>query len=116
MEKDDLVYLGHMLDVARRLRAKVANVDRAAYDADEDLRLALAHLVQTLGEAARRVSPDTQARHPQLPWKAIIGMRHKIVHDYMMVDEDILWQVATRQIGPVAELLARIVPPDASEP
>ena len=57
MPKDDLVYVGHMLDMARKAIGKVRSRSRAEYDADEDLRLALTHLVQTLGEAARRVSP-----------------------------------------------------------
>lgn len=56
---------------------------RAAYDADEDLRLALTHLVQTLGEAARRVSSPFQQAHPEVPWRKIIGMRHKVVHDLL---------------------------------
>jgi uncharacterized protein with HEPN domain len=109
MPKDDFVYIGHMLDLARKAVARAADLDRATYDADEDLRLALTHLVQTLGEAARRVSSETQARFPEVPWKLIVGMRHKIVHDYMTIDEDILWEVATRQLGPLAETLARIV-------
>jgi len=81
MQKDDFVYIGHMLDLARKAVSRVAGLDRAAYDADENLRLALTHLVQTIGEAARRVSAQTQTEHPEVPWKLIVGMRHKIVHD-----------------------------------
>lgn len=51
MQKDNLVYVGHMLDTAEKAVQKVVGIDRAAYDADENLRLALAHLVQTIGEA-----------------------------------------------------------------
>jgi uncharacterized protein with HEPN domain len=112
MARDDLVYIGHMLELAHKALARVAGRDRAAFDADEDLRLVLTHLVQTIGEAARRVSPETQAQHPEVPWKQIVGMRHKIVHDYMTIDEDILWQVVTRQLEPLAKSLTRIVPPD----
>ena len=46
MSKDDLVYVGHMLDTARRVRDKTRNVTRAQYDQDENLRLALTHLTQ----------------------------------------------------------------------
>jgi uncharacterized protein with HEPN domain len=109
--KNDLVYITHMLELAQKVQARVSGLDRAAFDADEDLRLALTHLVQTFGEAARRVSPEMQAQHPEVHWKLIVGMRHKIVHDYMTIDEDILWQVVSSQIGPVAATLRRIVPP-----
>jgi len=56
MSPRDLVYVGHMLDMTQKAVAKVRGLPRAAYDADENLRLALIHLVQVIGEAARRVS------------------------------------------------------------
>ena len=87
--KDDRVYLGHMLDMARKAVDKTRDLSRAAYDEDENLRLALAHLVQVIGEAARRVSPAGQAAHPEIPRREITGMRHKIVHDYMDLGETI---------------------------
>ncbi len=57
MRKDELVYVGHMCDLTKRAVAKVEGKTRPDFDADENLRLALAHLLQTIGEAARRVSP-----------------------------------------------------------
>jgi uncharacterized protein with HEPN domain len=115
MPKDDLLYLAHMLDTARKICDKVQGIDRDIYDGDENLRLALAHLVQVIGEAARRVSPQTCTAHPGIPWREIIGMRHKIVHDYMSLDEDILWQVVTKDLPPLIALLERIVPPEEAE-
>jgi uncharacterized protein with HEPN domain len=89
MIKDDTVYLGHMLDQAHTIAGKVQGKTRAEFDADENLRLALAHLVQTIGEAARRVSDSTKTACPEVPWRQIMGMRHRIVHDYMNVDSRI---------------------------
>ena len=67
MQRDDLPYLGHMLDTARQAATRVEGIDRAAFDADENLRLALAYLVQIIGEPARRVSPAGRAAHPEIP-------------------------------------------------
>jgi uncharacterized protein with HEPN domain len=114
MLKDDLVYVGHMLDTARKAVRRVAGKTRAEFDADEDLRIVLTHLIQTIGEAARRVSQETRARHPEVPWSAIVGMRHRIVHDYIDVDEDIVWEVASNRLQPLIDLLVRIVPPEGS--
>ncbi|RRR67458.1 MAG: DUF86 domain-containing protein [Candidatus Viridilinea halotolerans] len=112
MSKDDMVYLGHMLDMARKIATKVHGISRQTYDNDENLRLALAHLVQVIGEAARRVSVHSQTNYAKVPWREIIGMRHKIVHDYMDVDEDVVWEVATKDIPPLITMLAAIVPHD----
>jgi uncharacterized protein with HEPN domain len=112
MQRDDGVYLGHMLDMARKAAARVESKSRQQYDADEDLRLVIAHLVQTIGEAAARVSQPTRDRHPDIPWKQITGIRHRIVHDYMDVDYDVLWEVATRDLSALIARLERIVPRD----
>jgi uncharacterized protein with HEPN domain len=64
-----------MLDMARKAVAKVRDLPRETYDADENLRLALIHLVQAIGEAARQVSRDFTVTHPEVPWENIIGMR-----------------------------------------
>jgi uncharacterized protein with HEPN domain len=109
MSKDDLVYVGHMLDTARRVADKVRQVTRDQYDQDENLRLALTHLIQVIGEAASRVSRDFCDAHPQIPWPAVRGMRHKVVHDYLNVDEEIVWETAQRDIPLLITEIERIV-------
>ncbi len=113
MPKDDLVYLGHMLDTGRLVVNKIAGKSRSDFDADENLRLALTHLIQTFGESARRVSREFQEAHPEIPWSNIIGMRHKVVHDYIEVNYDIVWRVATINLPPLVAELEKIAP---SEP
>jgi uncharacterized protein with HEPN domain len=85
------------------------------FDADENLRLALTHLIQTIGEAARRVSPEFRQAHPQVPWNKIVRMRHKVVHDYLHINFDIVWAVATVNVPPLLADLEQIVPPETSE-
>jgi uncharacterized protein with HEPN domain len=113
MSPRDLVYVGHMLDMARKAVTKSRDLSREAYDADENLRLALTHLIQVIGEAARHVSRDFTDTHPEVPWTNIIGMRHKVVHDYLGVDEDIVWQVVTQDLPALVETLDPLVPPAA---
>jgi uncharacterized protein with HEPN domain len=111
MQKDDLVYVGHMLDVAQSIAAKTEGRTREEYDADEILRLALTHLIQTIGEAATRVSQEFRENYPQIPWKNIIGMRHRVVHDYIHIDYDLVWEVVTHDIRPLIVELNEIAPP-----
>jgi uncharacterized protein with HEPN domain len=109
MPKDDLLYFGNMLDMARSARSAMVGVDRAAFDADENLRLAQVHRLQIIGEAARRVSSAARRSHPEIPWSDIIGMRHKIVHDYLDVDYDLVWDVLTRDLPPLITALESFV-------
>ena len=86
MSPRDLVYVGHMLDMAKKAVAKATGLTHDSYDTDENLRLALTHLVQVVGEAGRNVSREFCGEHPEIPWQEIVGMRHKVVHDYLGVD------------------------------
>ena len=99
MSPRDLVYVGHMLDMAKKAISKTQSLSRGAYDADENLRLALTHLIQIIGEAGRQVSREFSEQHPEIPWADIVGMRHKVVHDYLGVDEDICGR-SSRKICP----------------
>ena len=99
-----------MLDMARKAVSKTPGLSREGYDADENLRLALVHLVQVIGEAARQGSRPFTERHSEIPWSEIIGMRHKVVHDYLGVDEDIVWQVITQDLPLLVAALEPIAP------
>jgi uncharacterized protein with HEPN domain len=111
MKKDDGVYLGHILDLAEKIGQRVANRSRDEFDANEDLRIVLTHLVQNIGEAARWVSQSLQELHPEIPWHDMIGMRHRIVHDYMAVDYEIVWDVVTLELPRLVEIIKPLVPP-----
>jgi uncharacterized protein with HEPN domain len=98
---DDDLYLRHMLESAVKAQAFIQGKSRADYEADEVLRLALAHLLQVIGEAARKVPEPRQAAHPEIPWKAVMGMRHRIVHNYADVDEALIWQTVIEDLPPL---------------
>lgn len=107
MSKDDSVYVGQMFDLAKKVSTFLTDKDRNDFDQDEPLRIAIAHLLQTIGEAARRVSPAYQEAHNEIYWKAIIGMRNKVVHDYMDINDDIVWETA---MSSIPDLIAQLQP------
>ena len=110
MQKDDLVYAGHMLDMARKALRLVRGTSRSDYEENEALSLALTHILQVIGEAARKVSPQFQERHPDIPWAAIVGLRHRVAHDYLHVDLDLVWDVVQQDLEPLVAMLEQIVP------
>jgi len=109
MFKDDWVFVGHMLDISQKAVEAVAGKTREAYDRDEILRMALVHFIQVIGEAARKVSTEFQETHSQVPWHEIIGTRHRIVHDYLNVDEDLVWEVVTHDLPELIQALEKIL-------
>lgn len=111
-KRSELLYLGHMLDAARKAHAKATSISRADLDTNEDLQMIITHLIQIIGEAARRTPASVRESHPEIQWKEIIGMRHKVVHDYFEIDLDILWRTATERLPVLIASLEKITPPE----
>jgi uncharacterized protein with HEPN domain len=105
----DLARLQHMLNHAREAVALAQGRTRRDLDADRLLNLALVRLLEIVGEAAGRVSKRECARHPEIPWAQITGMRHRLIHGYDAVDFDILWQVLTVDLPPLIRRLEEII-------
>jgi uncharacterized protein with HEPN domain len=112
MAKNNWVYVGHMLDMSQKAIELTQGINRPEYDQNEIYRYALTHLIQVIGEAAQQVSSDFKEAHPQVPWFEIIGMRNRIVHDYMNVDEDVIWEVIQHDLQPLVKSLVSIIPPE----
>ena len=59
---------------------------------------AVLHHLTVIGEAISRLSVELRERHPEVPWRQIIAVRHRIVHAYFDLDWQILWDAAISDI------------------
>ena len=55
---------------------------------------AVLHHLTVIGEAISRLSVELRGRYPDVPWRQIIAVRHRIVHAYFDLDWQILWDAA----------------------
>lgn len=76
---------------------------------DELIRTYIIYQLQTLGEAASKLSPALRARHTEVPWPKVLGMRHVLVHDYFRVNYDIVWGVIEADLPPLKAQLQGIL-------
>ncbi len=107
---DDAVRLRHMLDAARKAVSLVAGKARAQVAADELTQLALARLLEIVGEAAGKVSPDYQSAHPEVRWPSMSGLRNRLAHAYFDVDLDILLDIVAKDLPPLIGQLEGLLP------
>lgn len=107
MQFEDRVRLQHMVEAAQSALEFIAGRKRADLDSDRMLRFALVRAIEIIGEAASKVSDDTQSALDGIPWKAIIGMRNRLVHAYFDIDLDILWVAASKEIPAVLSQLQK---------
>lgn len=95
---DPEIALRQILAHAREAVALTQGKTRADLDQDRLLNLALARLVEIIGEAANRIPEAAQARFPDLPWLQMIGARNRLIHGYDSVDFDIMWVIVSHDL------------------
>lgn len=110
--REDADRLGHMLEFAGKAVAFCHGRARADLDRDEMLALAVVRLIELIGEAARQVSPEFRAHHPQIEWAPIIAARNRLVHGYTDIDLDVVWEIVGRDLPALVAELEKLVPPD----
>ncbi|MEJ0018515.1 MAG: HepT-like ribonuclease domain-containing protein [Acetobacteraceae bacterium] len=98
-----------MIKAADTVATFIAGRVRADLDVDTMLLFALVRAIEVIGEAASKVSAETRAAAPGIPWSQIAAMRNRLIHAYFDIDHDILWRTAVDEVpalsGPLRALL-----------
>ena len=112
LDKADQIRLRHMLDAAVEARSFAAARSVDDLLADRILLLALVKSIEIIGEAASRMGPATRARHPEIPWTDIVGMRNRLIHAYFDIDALRVWDTVTDDLPPLISALTAILGDD----
>ena len=103
----DLIRLCHMWEAAREAIGYAAGRSRQDLASDRPLQHSLVRLLEIIGEAAGTISEHFRAEHPEIPWRAMVGMRNRLVHAYFDVNLDVVWRTVTEELP---RLIAQIEP------
>jgi uncharacterized protein with HEPN domain len=97
-KKSDAVYIEDMLTYARRAQDRVRGLSRDEFEAVVAHQESVAYNLMIVGEAASKLSEETRAKYPNVPWHEIKGMRNQIVHGYAETERDTLWETVTADL------------------
>jgi uncharacterized protein with HEPN domain len=108
-QHDWQVRLRHMLDYSREAVDLLGNKSLDDLQADRVLQLALTQLIQIVGEAATRVPEQVRATMPQIPWSQVVGMRHRLVHGYDLIDFEVVFDTVRDSLPPLIQQLEEAI-------
>jgi len=108
-EDRDPALLWDMRQYGRQAHDLVRRIAFERLDGDPTRKLALERALEILGEAARRVSPEFQGRHAQINWRALVGQRNVLAHDYGKINHRRLYDTTRRIVPSLLAELDRIL-------
>ena len=102
-------YLSEIISSMDKIERYITGLSYDEFILREETIDAVERNIEKIGEAAAAIPDDVRNRHPEVPWKTIVGLRNKVIHHYFAVDHEVIWQIVTKNIpatrGKIAEIL-----------
>ena len=106
--KKDKAYLKDMLDAISDIEVFIANVNEAEFYKNKEKKYAVVRALEIIGEAAKNLSKELRAKHKEIHWKEIVGMRDKLIHWYFGIKWELVWETVKNKIPELKNQLLKI--------
>lgn len=101
-------YLQHILDETTYIMTNSAGLDKGTFVQDETLKRAYVRSIEVIGEAVKQLPDVMRQKYSVIEWRAIAGMRDRLIHNYFGVDYEIVWDVVVNKI-PLLDAQIRLI-------
>ena len=109
MSFEPLEYLRHILAETEYILESSAALSKEEFLGSETLRRAVVRSLEVIGEAGKKVPQTFREQYPQVDWRAMTGMRDRLIHGYFGVDYDLVWDVVKHKIPELKRQIEEIL-------
>ena len=109
MSREFLDFIEDILDAMNKAEMLIEGIGYSQFESDFRTNFAVIRALEIIGEAAKRVPDEVRKQYPNIQWKAMAGMRDRIIHGYDNVDLQIVWDVVKRDIPDIKPTIVKIL-------
>ena len=109
MKDEFLPYIRDIVDAMIKSQTFIRGMDYSTFEQDEKTVCAVIRALEIIGEASKRVPQIIRQQHPDLSWRAMAGMRDKLIHAYDNVNLELVWKTVSQQIPKILPLVEKIL-------
>jgi len=103
------IYLEDIVNSCDKISTYITDLNSESFKSDNKTVDAVVRNIEIIGEAASKVTEDVRNKHQDIEWKAIIGMRNILIHEYFGVDVEQVWLTATEEIPSLRNKVSEIL-------
>jgi len=104
-KRDYRDYLKDIIDSIKDIESFTENMTFEDFAKDRKTINAVIRSFEVIGEAAKKIPKSIRDKHPSIPWKKMVGMRDKMIHEYFGVDIEIIWKTIKEDIPSLKPLI-----------
>ena len=109
MSSLSLEYLRHILDETAYLVSRTQGMTKDEFMGNETLKRAFVRSLEIIGEATKNVSTELRQKYSHIDWKAMAGMRDRLIHGYFGIDYEIVWDAVKNKIPLLQQEIGQII-------
>jgi uncharacterized protein with HEPN domain len=109
MRRDD-AYLLDILIAARKALKFVEGIDRNDFEDNELVQNAVMRPLEIIGEASAKISKEFRKEHSDIPWREMVGLRNRLVHEYFRINYGVVWDTIHKDLPKLIEAIEPLVP------
>jgi uncharacterized protein with HEPN domain len=102
------VRLYHIIECADEIEQAIKNKNFETFASNHILRIAVVKWIEIIGEAAANITNEFRQKHNEIDWRAIIGMRNIVVHEYFGIKYELIWETATIHVPEIKKQISII--------
>lgn len=102
-------FLEDIVESISKIEAYTKNLSFGKFTKNPKTIDAVVRNLEIIGEAAKHIPTSIRAKHTEIPWKKMIGLRNIITHEYFGIDEKIIWEIMKHNLSNIKRSIIEIL-------